>query len=137
MTLLKKILDFLGLVLRLIFRPRISPVVGFSHSLILKEANGMEKFLFTWQPSPSSFVEKHNLITKISGGAEVVGPDLPASSISLEQSFPTGASVEAWIRTTGDNGTTADSNHVSFTAANAELVQPVSSLHASWVSHQE
>jgi hypothetical protein len=96
----------------------------------------MERYRFSWNPSPSAFVEKIQVVGKIDGGAEAVLVDsLPSSAFEAFYDFETGAVVEAWGRVVGDNATVADTAHLSFTAKNEEQVAPVEDFGVAWVQH--
>ena len=96
----------------------------------------MERYKVSWIPSQSDFVEKRPLVGRINGAMETVLVDnLPSSANQVLYDFPTGASCEIWTRVLGDNGTQADSTHLTFGAANNEQVQPDTSITVGWVSH--
>jgi hypothetical protein len=98
----------------------------------------MEKYRAAWNPSPSTFVEKNELRGSVAGGAEIVlVPDLPPSAFEATFDVESGADCDVFVRTYGDNGTTADSLHVRFTASNEQAVAPVEDLDVNWLSHTD
>jgi len=118
-----------------IFKKQVHAVNSFT--FIQVEGN-MEKYKGTWTSSPSSFVEKHNLVYQFAGAGEVVGPDLPSSAIDTTVTFADGdlgKSGFAWVRTTGDNATVGNSSKVAFTVSNAASVQPVENFGFAWAEH--
>jgi hypothetical protein len=96
----------------------------------------MEKYRIGWIPSQSDFVESRDVFAKENGGPTItVATGLPSSSNQIDANFTTGASVEVWTVVHGDNGTQAESFHLSFNAVNTQSVQPDTGLTATWLSH--
>ncbi len=96
----------------------------------------VERYRLLWIPSASDFVETRDVLCKIDGGAEqAIATGLPSSANQAVYDFPTGAQCEVWTRVHGDNGTQADSAHVTFAATNAEQVEPDTSMTVQWVEH--
>lgn len=97
----------------------------------------MEQYRASWNPSPSPFVEKHELRGSIAGAADaVIVPDIPASAFEVFFDVEEGAVCNVYLRTYGDNATTADSPHVAFTAKNEQQVAAVEDFGVAWVSHK-
>jgi hypothetical protein len=81
-------------------------------------------------------VDRHELHGSINGGPPVpLATGIFASAVSTEVDLALGQNVDVFVRTFGDNGTQADSAHVTFTVQNGESVQPVSGLTANWLQH--
>lgn len=98
----------------------------------------METYRAAWNPSPSTFVEKNELRGSIAGGADaVIVPDLAPSAFEATFDVASGAECDVYIRTYGDNATTADSLHVRFTAKNEQAVAPVEDLAVNWMKHTD
>jgi hypothetical protein len=117
---------------------RLCRGVQHVHHFTFIQEDTVEKFRGMWTPSPSSFVEKHNLVYQFVGEGEVVGPDLPSSAIEAVVMFAdgdVGKSGSAWVRTTGDNGTVDNCNKVGFTVNNLAQVKPVEGFLFEWVEH--
>jgi len=96
----------------------------------------MERYKATWGPSPSTFVEQHELVAKINGGAEaVLVTNIQAPAFECTFAVEIGQQVECWLRTWGDNGTHDDSTHVTFTAENKEGVKAVTGFAVAWQEH--
>ena len=97
----------------------------------------MQQYKAIWTPSPTAYmVDKHQWIGKLNGGGETVLVDnIPASAGSMTYNFADNVVVEAWLRTFGDNGTTADTSHVTFTAKNLQNVAPVGNFAIAWVQN--
>lgn len=140
--LIKAIVEFLRRVLEFFFgKGTVQPVgkltvtrISRTHQYIARGYN-VDEYRFDWTASPSTFVEKLLFKYKVDGGAEVALPELPPSAISVVVPFTTGASVEAWVTAVGDNGTSADNEHLFFAASNEEPVAPVGPMSATWVRH--
>jgi hypothetical protein len=102
------------------------------------KVNNMETYLATWLPSTSTFVEKQQLWAGINGGtAAQILSDLSSSADSATVTFPTGVTVDLFVKTIGDNATTADSAICHFIAANLQAVHPASGLSVAWLSHAD
>ena len=112
----------------------VAPVQHLSYTYLGKEGN-MENYRIQWVSSPSDFVDKLVAFYQLDGGASQQTADLPASTLEVTIGFATGATVDLWVVTYGDNGTTAESEHLTFNASNKEQVQPVTGLTATWKSH--
>lgn len=97
----------------------------------------MERYRASWNPSPSGFVEKHQLIDVVGGTESVLVDGLSSSSFEAFADLTTGTPHELFLRTFGDNGTTADSAHVAFTAKNEQKVAAVEDFGVAWVSHTD
>ena len=96
----------------------------------------MERYRISWIPSPSTFVEKRQLLGKIGGGPETLLVDnLPSSAFTTIIDLVTDSAYEVYTRVFGDNSTTADSVHVIFTAQNKEQVLPDTGLTIEWMGH--
>jgi hypothetical protein len=96
----------------------------------------MERYRASWNPSPSTFVEKLQIVGVINGAPEAVLVDnLPSSAFEAFFNVNIGDDVECWCRAVGDNATTADSLHVTFKAANEQKVAPVEDFGVAWQSH--
>ena len=96
----------------------------------------MERYRASWNPSPSAFVEKHELRGSLgAAGDAVLVPDLPSSS--FEAMFEVGENVvcDVYLRTYGDNGTTADSEHARFTSKNMQTVAAAEDFAVAWQAH--
>ena len=94
----------------------------------------METYKITWTPSPSTFVQSHDLLLVIDG---VSAPAITLQAFEIEKTvdIPTGATVQVTVKTYGDNGTTALCPPLNFDAVNMEPVKPVGGLTATWVKH--
>ena len=97
--------------------------------------DNMEGFRIAWPPSPSLNVDRHELYVALDGGSPTKTHDLIASAVSQDVEVPTGATVTAFVRTYGDNGTQADSAHLVFEATDETQVLPVGGLTATWLRH--
>jgi hypothetical protein len=96
----------------------------------------MERYKAKWSPSPSTFVEQHELIAKINAGAETaLLTNIQAPAFEATFTVEQGQQVECWLRTWGDNGTFADTPHVTFTVENKEAVLPVTGFSVAWMEH--
>lgn len=99
----------------------------------------MERYVASWTPSPSDFVEKHQLIVKFNGEAEQVKADnLPSSTITVDVDFADtelGKSGVAFVRTFGDNGKTVDCAPVTFTVENQQVPLPVGNFSFAYKEH--
>lgn len=100
------------------------------------KAGSMERYRASWNPSPSAFVEKHELrgLVGASGDAVLVA-DLPSSAFEATFDVAEGSVCDVYLRTYGDNGTFADSGHAHFTARNEQTVSPVEDFGVAWLSH--
>lgn len=131
---LERLLSWLGRIFRKIFRTEVRPATQLSAQYLGKDGQ-MERYRFQWIPSPSTFVEKVALVHTSGGDPEVVGADLPPSTVETTAEFITDAQIQAWIRTWGDNGTVADSPRIDFIATNNEAVLPANGLTVNWEAH--
>lgn len=99
----------------------------------------MEKYRGSWNPSPSDFVDRHELMGELGvGSAQVLVPNIPASAVEAFYQFPDsalGQTFRVWVRSYGDNGTWADSNSVSGLVKNESAVLPVQGFGFGWVEH--
>jgi hypothetical protein len=103
---------------------------------LIKEGVRMERYRASWNPSPSPFVDKHQLVVKIDGAAEAVLVDnIAASASEVFFDVEAGKVVEVWLRTFGDNTTQKDCDHVNFVAKNEQTVQAVEDFGVNWVQH--
>lgn len=133
---LDQLFRWIGRLLRTIFKTKVAPGWGLTVVLtIRKDGDNMERFLFSWVPSPSSFSERQALVTSVNGGPQTEGAELPRSASQTTADFETGSTVVAVIRTWGDNGSVADSNAVTFVASNGEAILPATGLKAEWQAH--
>jgi len=113
----------------------VMPVSQFTVTLISREFN-MNRYRAAWNPSPTTFVEKHELRGSIAGAPDaVLVADVPASAFEVFFDVADGAACNVYLRTTGDNTKFADSQHVLFTSSNEESVAPVENFGVTWVSH--
>jgi hypothetical protein len=113
----------------------VSPATNLTLKYIRRK-NNMEIYTATWVPSTSTFVEKQQVFVGLNGATPTqVLTDLPSSTETIDLSLETGAVVEVFIRTIGDNETQADTPIVSFTATNEEKVVAATNLSVAWKSH--
>lgn len=97
----------------------------------------METYRLSWIPSDSTFVQNQQVWASVNAAAAVkLGVDLSSNVAFIDWDFPTDANVDWFVRTIGDNDTTADSAHDVFMAANEETVQPAYDLAHMWVAHK-
>jgi hypothetical protein len=120
---------------RWITRPRVKAVTQLTATRIEWEGD-MERFRIGWTPSPSLNVDRHEVFVALDGGAAAKVADAIASATSTEILVPSGASVKVFVRTFGDNLTTADSAQISFEATDQTPVKPVSGVTATWLGHE-
>ena len=93
----------------------------------------VQKYHASWNPSPSAFVEKHELRGVIgTAGDAVLVPDLPSSAFECTFDVMEGQVCDVYLRTYGDNGTSADSEHARFTAKNEQAVAAVTDFAVVW-----
>lgn len=105
-------------------------------NLTISWSSDMEKYRASWNPSPSTFVEKHELRGSLNGGADAaIVTEIAASAFEATFDVAEGTECDVYLRTYGDNGTTADSAHVRFTAKNEQTVQAVEDFGVAWQSH--
>ena len=116
---------------------RVRRVYGVVLALLL--AGSMfagEVYRLQWTQSPSTFLETQKVMARINGAPAVqVGADLLANVNSIEFEFATNAAVEWYVVSIGDNATTAESAHATFTAANQAGVLPATGLTQTFVRH--
>lgn len=88
-------------------------------------------------PSPSNFVEGVELHALINGTPTLLavnGQTLqPSNTTKLQYDFPVDAIVEWYGKWIGDNGTSAEGNRRTFTAANREQVAAGQALGENFV----
>jgi hypothetical protein len=119
---------------------KIRPVTDFRF-YHFKEIDKMERYRGSWNPSPSGFVIKHQLVGTINAGPETVLVDnIPAAAYEIFVDFTTeqlGQAYSVWIRTFGDNGTNDDCNRQDGTINNQQKVQPVQNFEFKWNAHTD
>jgi hypothetical protein len=136
MSELDRLWSLIVLIIDLIraYFKHVGAVQHLSYTYLGREGN-MENYRIQWVSSPSDFVDKLVAFYRLDGGASQQTPDLPASTLEVTIGFPTGATVDLWVITYGDNGTLDESEHLTFNASNKEQVKGVSGLTATWTGH--
>lgn len=84
----------------------------------------MVQWRLKWTPSGSSFAVTRDVVAKIAGSQSILVSGLAINVTNYVGTFDLNVTVEWWTVVHGDNGTTAESVHRSFTAGNLEQVQP-------------
>lgn len=114
---------------------QVQPVKHLS-KIYMKHGDNMEEYTIHWVASQSTFVDKNVINYRLDGGGVQTLLDMPPSQVSAVIEASTGATVELWIVTYGDNDTTAASEHLTFVAKNEEPVKAVTGLTAVWRLHK-
>lgn len=97
-----------------------------------------EVYRLKWLQSPSTFLETQKVYAIVNGGTETqVGTDLMANVDSVDYEFTTNAVVQWRVVSIGDNGSTASSVTVTFTAANQAGILPATNLQQVFVRHND
>jgi len=95
-----------------------------------------EVYRLSWTQSPSTFLETQKVMATINGGPpQQLGTDLLANVSQVEFEFTSNATANWWIVSIGDNASTAESVHWTFTAANQATILPATGGQSVFVRH--
>lgn len=77
----------------------------------IERIGNMERLRITIVPPVDNFLETMQLFAVINGAPAVkIGSDLAASTTEVDATFDTGVVIQLFIKTIGDNGSTANSD---------------------------